>query len=344
MPPRHAAKGTHGSILRIVSLGTVVALFVGVLRAAWAEPALTVTHGELRHDFGEVGRGEKLTHRITLRNDGEEPVAFIRTKRGCGRCAPLRLNRRSAPPGETVSITAQFDSESRRGRQTRRYFLYTDESPSSPTLTLEFAWTVRPFMRVSPPQLDFGKKGHASPWRGSVVLDPADLKTTVTLTKLACSSPHVRIGEAWTDPTTGKIAIPLEILDSAPAGPFLAHLVIETDHPRERRLLIPVRGTIVGPFQVTARYMSFGVVAQGEGARREVKIAGPARDEERITGMDYDGQILACGLERARSGLYIVRADLRQGLQPGSYRTTVTLRTSCPAQVTIPIPVLVRVR
>lgn len=70
-----------------------------------------ISFKSLTHDFGDVAMGQKLTHTFEFKNTGESPLLIHSVKPSC-HCTVLQdWSKEPIPPGETGTITAQFEGK-----------------------------------------------------------------------------------------------------------------------------------------------------------------------------------------------------------------------------------------
>ena len=97
-----------------------------------AEPEIPTTTMEFddygTYDFGEVEEGEIVTHTFTFTNTGTEPLILTDAKGSCGCTVPSRPNYPVAP-GETASITVQFNSTNKKGKRNQKVTITANTEP-----------------------------------------------------------------------------------------------------------------------------------------------------------------------------------------------------------------------
>lgn len=86
------------------------------------------------HDFGKVKLGEVYTHDFKLTNEGKTPLVIRAVNTSCG-CTIARLSKKVVAPGETITISAQFDTKGREGMQQKAIDVITN-APNSPYIKL----------------------------------------------------------------------------------------------------------------------------------------------------------------------------------------------------------------
>lgn len=64
-----------------------------------------------KHDFGDVAMGEKLTHTFEFQNTGESALVIHTVKPSCHCTVMKDWPRKPIQPGETGTITAQFEGK-----------------------------------------------------------------------------------------------------------------------------------------------------------------------------------------------------------------------------------------
>lgn len=91
-------------------------------------PITTVEFAETEFDFGQIEQGEYVTHVYTFTNTGEAPLTIFSAKGSCG-CTVPKWPQDPIFPGETASITVQFDSKGKMGLQNKRVVIIANTNP-----------------------------------------------------------------------------------------------------------------------------------------------------------------------------------------------------------------------
>lgn len=109
--------------MRVLISLFVVCVAFGVL-AQSTDPENEVANGpqitfeESAHDFGDIFQGDRVTHTFTYENTGNEPLIISDVRTTCG-CTATNWNREPLAPGETASITVNFNSAGKSGVQNK---------------------------------------------------------------------------------------------------------------------------------------------------------------------------------------------------------------------------------
>jgi hypothetical protein len=91
-------------------------------------PITTVKFDETEFDFGKVEQGEYASHVYTFTNTGEAPLIISSAKGSCG-CTVPKWPQGPILPGETASITVQFDSKGKMGFQNKKVTIIANTDP-----------------------------------------------------------------------------------------------------------------------------------------------------------------------------------------------------------------------
>ncbi|MEM8584985.1 MAG: DUF1573 domain-containing protein [Bacteroidota bacterium] len=93
------------------------------------KPITSIEFEEEQFDFGEIPEGEVVTHVFAFTNTGEEPLIITDARGSCGCTVPSKP---TAPimPGETASITVQFNSRGKRGDRNQKVTITSNTDPA----------------------------------------------------------------------------------------------------------------------------------------------------------------------------------------------------------------------
>lgn len=106
-------------------------IIIGIFSLGWAQaPRLRVQPSE--QGFGRVSQGTVVKARFALINEGTVPLQVQEIKPSCS-CSVLAWERRSIPPGDSLSVEVSFNTAGKVGRQ-RKSFSILSNADNSPTL------------------------------------------------------------------------------------------------------------------------------------------------------------------------------------------------------------------
>jgi hypothetical protein len=311
--------------------------------AAAAQPNVVVKRGELDHNVGNVAPGLRIEYEVVFENRGDKPVSLAQNKRTCGHCEPLEFKPATIVPGKTSVMRVRERSGFAKGPQVRRSYVDTND-PKHPKLEVITRWKMVPLMEVRPDVVDFGRKRWNEPLVRTVSLMTKDIGETVKLTKATVASPFIEVGQPCEDVQAGRTEVPLTVLPTAPVGDFTTTVTLETTSKKAPRIVVPVYGSVAGPFDCDQRYVNFGILRTGEKASaKSVRITLLAPKRYSIEGLKCDEKQVDCRLEK-EEGVAHLEVRLRDGLSAGTHRTTITLQTNCEFQKEILLPALAVIR
>lgn len=93
-----------------------------------AGPTTSIRFDEESHDFGSIEEGTVITHVFTFTNTGEEPLIITDARGSCG-CTVPQVPRAPIAPGETASITVQFNSKNKKGKRNQKVTISANTDP-----------------------------------------------------------------------------------------------------------------------------------------------------------------------------------------------------------------------
>lgn len=73
---------------------------------------------EQQFDFGDVKQGEKLSHKFTFKNNGNEPLILNNVLTTCG-CTVTEWPKDPIQPGKSGEIEVKFNTAGRMGKQNK---------------------------------------------------------------------------------------------------------------------------------------------------------------------------------------------------------------------------------
>ena len=81
-------------------------------------PGPAITFEEVSFDFGDIHQGDKVQHVFNFDNSGDAPLVITNVQTTCG-CTATDWPREPIGPGDTASLTVNFNSAGKMGRQNK---------------------------------------------------------------------------------------------------------------------------------------------------------------------------------------------------------------------------------
>lgn len=314
-----------------------------------ARPRLFVQQRVL--DLGRVIEGETVPLRWRIENRGTAPLVIKRTKAGCG-CTVVSLSNRDRriPGGQSIELTANFNSTGRPGEQVKTVTVFSND-PDEPKLKLEFRATVEQLFIVSPQgfvNVQGLRRGNAA--TRTIDISPAVGHVAVELLSVDVPEDASIVLEPEpldADNSTGW-RLRIRVKEDAPLGPIRAKVIIKLRVDEfEREHTSTVRGDVVGDISWHPRWINdtnkpsrpgkqFAPVILNATAKRPVKIlsanAGP------LLMVNVSPPVGSKATTRHR-----VNIKLAPNVPPGPFGATLRILTDCLDQPVIEVPIYANV-
>lgn len=88
------------------------------------------------YDFGKIIQGEKVSYSFKFKNIGKSDLIISRVTSSCG-CTVGDFPKVPVKPGESNTIEVKFDSEGRRGFQSKSITVLSNAQPSTNILRIK---------------------------------------------------------------------------------------------------------------------------------------------------------------------------------------------------------------
>ena len=88
------------------------------------------------HDFGKIIQGEKVSYSFKFKNVGKSDLVISDARGSCG-CTIADYPKTAIAPGAEGSIDVKFNTEGKKGFQTKTVTLSANTQPSSKVLTIK---------------------------------------------------------------------------------------------------------------------------------------------------------------------------------------------------------------
>ena len=101
----------------------------------------TIQFIAVKHDFGQVNEGDKVTHVYEVLNTGDADLLLQDVRPSCG-CTTPKYDKKPIRPGKKGSIQVVFNTKGRPGKQRKTVMVVTNTEP--PNTVLSFTCEVMP--------------------------------------------------------------------------------------------------------------------------------------------------------------------------------------------------------
>lgn len=299
-------------------------------------------------DFGQVSQGQQISHDFEIRNEGTAPLELTRVHPDCG-CTVAQFDR-IIPPGGTGKVHADIDTAVLAGPVSRRITVYTND-PAHPRLELTFKVDATPKLNVHP--------GYA---RYQVVIgeeEPGILRQTVyaidgsdfEITGVDSPWPHLTTRH-WPAKAEERIeherakgaqwVVEMNFdYNRAPVGPLAQELVIHTNHPTQKKILLPISGFVRPGLWSTPRELDIGEVRVDTPQKVSIVVQSFLADPVAITGVKSSwGEALQAEVVPIQDGRkFSVQITMTSEMPKGALDGKLEIATDTPKMPVLEVPV-----
>jgi hypothetical protein len=265
-----------------------------------------VQFSQLRYDFGNITRGQKVSYAFELQNVGTGVLQIRSIHSACG-CINTRIEPKDIfLPGEKGKISFDFDSSFFAGSVVRTLTVDTNQLRNS-TQTLTITANIREEIRAAPSLLGVGEilPEYNKSWliqlpaatraSGSEpeVLPPSAEKASLPKSVLSqlkdtsgdvkpvfVSTSHPSIAAEILPPseTSKNYQLKVSFKGNLPIGPLREKVTVWNTSRHLKELIVPIYGEVVGHVKQSAKYIEFGVVTRPESVRRTLTLSSDRKD------------------------------------------------------------------
>ncbi len=299
------------------------------------------------HDFGIQPAGAKLVWEFTLRNDGQAALQITDVKPSCA-CTVASFDKTIAA-GATGRVRAEFDTTGMSGGTSKQLTVLTND-PASPMLTLTLQATIRPHFAAQPDYMRFVMvEGEAAQGQASTVGSPdfEDLQVT----KVTSPYPFLKVtvrearGDERIIGMSGRQwRLEASLDPSGPVGPLAKMIVVDTNHPQQKTLELPVTGFVRPVIAVTPPVADLGKVPANEPFRKNIKVQNFGAEPVDFTRVECTVPGVTVELQPTRQGhVYLVWVTLTPKMHKGDFAGTISVYSSSPKHPKVDIELRGRV-
>jgi len=94
-----------------------------------------MTFDDIVYQFGQISQGEKVQHAFKFTNTGKSALIISSAEGSCG-CTVPEWPREPVAPGESAVIDVVFDSNGKKGKQTKTVTVTANTDPAKTVLTI----------------------------------------------------------------------------------------------------------------------------------------------------------------------------------------------------------------
>ena len=240
--------------------------------AALPAAAPKIVAVESVRDVGKVAKSEKIQVDFAIRNDGSAELLLYEVRPTCG-CTVASFDNKIAP-GAIGKIHAVVDTVDFNGPIAKSITVMSNDT-ANPRLTLTIKADIQPQVELYPGFARFNyvqSQGPSALKQWIWADNHADFKVTavespydfITATFRKATAEELR-AEVVSNPN--QWIVETTIQPSAEVGALREFLVVQTNHPRQKELRIPITGFVRPVMSVTPYVADFGSIHMTEAGK-----------------------------------------------------------------------------
>jgi len=311
----------------------------GGLRVAGPLLEITPTGFQL----GQVPQESSHTLIAELSNAGNADLRITKVEPDCG-CTLAEVPDSTLTPGEKTRVKIVFSTRTFSGSVKKHVYLYTND-PTSPKMAIPIAAFVRPIVRYSPTEVDFGVVPRGETPQRMIVFRSAredSLKLQDVMVPPRLLDYQVERGSEG-DSTLYRLRLTLR--KDAPVGEI--HATVKASARTKSTLLVnlAIRGQVHGFFLAEPANLALGQLREGQIRQRSVRLEAARRGSHRVIDAACGNPNLQTHVTEVEPGrIYEVTVTVPETMAAGRIRDTLRIETDDPDQPEILIRVSGNVR
>lgn len=182
--------------------------------------------GETTFDFGDIYRGQKVTHYFTIKNSGNDTLLIKNVSASCG-CTAAMTSTSVVPPQSTSKVEVTFNSEGYGGHAQKTVTVISND-PVNPTQRIDITANILPVLEPNPPYLYISRAKVDSVSLSTIKLTNATKgPVSILSTETSLAGLQVEVTEKTLKPKeTANLQVSYK---PAKAGPAYGEIVLKTD-------------------------------------------------------------------------------------------------------------------
>ncbi len=290
-------------------------------------------------DFGIVAQGDKIEHTFELFNEGDTVLTVREVKPACG-CTVARYDK-SIAPGSSGEITAVLSTGIFTGPIAKSVTVFTDDS-LNPKISLVIKAVIQPRIEVEPGYARFivvegsGNESsiHTLRTAAGPDLEIRSIRSPYPFVKASYRRVEADVGDGSDrgnlrkDGSRWEVRLTLDG-DRAPVGPLADYVEIETNHPKQRVVKIPVSGFVRPEVSVTPRVVELGSRRLETPYTTTLEVRSQTEAGISLEAVSSTVAGVAAEIEEVEKGkVYRVVLTLSPEMAKGPFRGKVQITTS----------------
>ncbi len=336
MPPK--------TMVRTISMSFVIMMIAAVAVAA---PRMTIV--EPIKDFGTVAKGEVLTHKFQVKNNGDQDLEILKVQPSCG-CTVAKYDA-VIKPGESGTVEAAVKTESFQGPISKAVTIQSND-PDTPTAQVSIRATIKPYVEAYPAGFVRYNLLQGDTDKRTVILYSEE-EEPLTIESIEVPGDWVKVERA---PVAKADRVPvgrqgqnqykLDIIvggPSAPVGPLLDKIKIHTSSKNQPEYLLSLSGMVRPAYTVSPTVLNFGEVNPKANETVRVITVSSNNSESpaafKVNKVESTNPQINAAAKSTAPGQYQVEVRLSDDVAAGAVSGDLKIYTSDASTPVITVPV-----
>ncbi|MBN2053625.1 DUF1573 domain-containing protein [bacterium] len=301
-------------------------------------PVLAAPRIELEMDDWDAGRmyvNQSQEKIIRIFNTGDEDLTLFSIDRDCGGTVSLRTPY-TIRPDRKVFVKITFEAGQSLGEKTRKLVIRSND-PERSEVVFKMRGTVVADLLPEPQYVFLEDAKPGSMVERTIRLTrPGDLPVGV----VEVLPSNNMIQAALSGASSGDQLLHLRIRIPEVIGLMDERVILLTDSPQQKEVIVPVRGLVKGDISLSPNHLYFKIIEPDEPVEEVIAVENTGDDPVEIESIESDIQNLDLQIRVIDSGRsYSVTARLEPPFEIGRIKGAIMLQTNHPFQRHITIPV-----
>ncbi len=290
--------------------------------ANWAEQMFA----DVKYDFGSVAKGAEIKHVIEITNPWKETVTLSGLSSSCA-CISPQLDTFQLKSKQTAHLTLNLDTlHFSKKREVTVTLSATFDGLNFKQVRVPVTAYIRGDVVIEPGAVQFGLVAPGEAVVRRVRIRYAG-RSNWTIRSVRTGNTHVTaaVNEISRSGINVEYELLVKLAGTAPKGPLLDQVVLETDDQNNPTIPVLVDGTIESDLQITPEVVPFGQLKPG--VPKIVKVIVKGRKPFRIEKIECDSnrECYAVALSPANQTVHVVSLTITPPHEPGELKEAFTV-------------------
>lgn len=297
-------------------------------------------------NFDIVPRGEQIQHDFQIKNEGDSVLEITDVHPACG-CTVVSFDTK-IEPGKIGRVAAKVDTQDFAGPISKSIAVFTNDK-TNPKLQLVVKADVKPYISVEPGYARYNYV-QGEPLRPITQILWTEDGSDVNIVRVKPPYPHLKVSyrepreeERKKDVKGRQWAIDVELVPDAPVGALKDYVEVETSHPKQKLVKLPISGFVRPRQHITPVDIDFGEI---EGAalplQRTLHFTNFATEGIEVSKVETGLQgvtLTAKPNDKSPGHRLMLTLTLGPEMAKGDFNTTIKISTTDKQKPFILLPI-----